>query len=302
MPLLSGGSLNEPAVRELSFSSAALDVAKGPPLIGHCSNPGCRTSWLQLFRQRTRPIFEAGWTCSRECTQAKLRLAVRRELDGRVQGQETHRHRIPLGLLMLEKGWISSQQLRRAVETQRRSGVLRIGEWLIRQGATDEALVTRALGLQWGCPVLSLSSGRLAGRHQLLPRLFVDAVGALPLQGSSGRILYLGFEQSVDPALAFSVQRIQCARVECGILQSSKFKDVLGSTNNQSFNSVQLAEATSEFAAAHILAKSIERAHPISSRLVRVHEWLWLRMVLKSPALPEPMDAYTSDVLCRIRV
>src|SRR3569833_2032844 len=197
MPLLNRRSLSNSANEETCLSSVTLTSVKSSSLIGHCSNPGCRTPWLQLFRPRTRPIFESGWTCSRECTEAQLRLAVRRELDGCVQARETHRHRIPLGLLMLEKGWITPQQLRRAVETQRRSGVLRIGEWLVRQGATEEALVTRALGMQWGCPVLSLSSKGLV-RKQALPRLFIDAFGALPIQGSSGRILYLGFEQSVD--------------------------------------------------------------------------------------------------------
>ena len=301
MPLLNRRSLNESAIDETCLNSATLTGVKSSSLIGHCSNPACRTPWLQLFRPRTRPIFESGWTCSRECTEVQLRLAVRRELDGRVQAQETHRHRIPLGLLMLEKGWITPQQLRRAVETQRRSGVLRIGEWLVRHGATDEDLVTRALGMQWGCPVLSLRNRGMTGK-QLFPRLFIDAFGALPVQGSSGRILYLGFEQSVDPALAFSLERIEGARVECGIVQSSEYRNLLHATDNRSFPSIQMAEATSDFAAAHTLAKSIERAGPMSSRLVRVHEWLWLRMVLGSSALHDPGGAYISDVLCRIRI
>ena len=28
-----------------------------------CANPGCRTGWLHLWRSRSSPIFEAGWTC-----------------------------------------------------------------------------------------------------------------------------------------------------------------------------------------------------------------------------------------------
>ena len=300
MSFLTSVSRKSSVADRTSLRSVALGVERtSSPLIGYCSNPGCRSAWLQLFRQRTRPIFEAGWTCSRECTEERLQIAVRRELDGRVQLQETHRHRIPLGLLMLEKGWITSSQLRRAVEEQRESGSVRLGEWLVRQGAADEATVTRALGMQWGCPVLSLRSG-LVGRNQLLPRLFVEAFGALPLQGPSGKTLYLGFEEKVDRALAYSVERMEGAKVECGVVQSSTFADTLRTREKQCFPPVQMAEATSAFAAAHVLAKSIERTRPISSRLVRVHDWLWMRMIREPEGVTAPNSTCISDVLCRV--
>src|SRR6201995_611512 len=81
-------------------------------LIGQCANPGCRSGWLHLFRKRSTPIFEGGWTCSPECTEARVQGALRRELDGHGMANDTHHHRIPLGLLMLEQGWITRRQLR----------------------------------------------------------------------------------------------------------------------------------------------------------------------------------------------
>jgi hypothetical protein len=267
-------------------------------LIRRCSNPECHSGWLQLFRSRNRPVFEGGWMCSPECTRARLRGAVRRELDGWVQDVEPYRHRLPLGLLMLEQGWITSQQLRRAVEAQRNAGELRIGEWLVKQGATTEALVSRALSHQWGCPVLSF--GELTTIHELLPRLFVEAFGALPLKDASGRIAYLGFEQSVDTALAFAVEKMAGKRVESGIVPSSSYSETMAGIPNQTFPESQVAEATSDYAAAHLLAKSIERAQPAFSRLVRVHDWLWLRMVLKGQSASVPDRASMRDVMCRV--
>jgi hypothetical protein len=41
---------------------------------------------------------------------------------------------------------------------------------------------------------------------------------------------------------------------------------------------VELIEASSEPALVQALAKAIERARPVESRLVRVHDCLWLRM------------------------
>jgi hypothetical protein len=245
-------------------------------------------------------MFEGGWTCSPECTEARLQMAVGRELDGQVNAQKIHRHRIPLGLLMLERGWITSTQLRRAVDAQRSSGNLRIGEWLVRQGATDEAMVTRALSMQWGCPVLSPKVQGLTGSVPVLPRLFIEAFGVMPLEAGSGRMLYLGFEQSVDQALAFSVERIGGKRVECGIVQSSVFRNAQGTGEMQKASAIQLAEATSSVTASHVLAKAVERARPVCSRLVRVHEWLWMRMILRTNGNSASNGDCISDVLCRV--
>src|SRR5471030_2454967 len=62
-----------------------------------CANPACGSGWLHLWRSRSAPIFEGGWSCSAECTQMRVGSAVRRELEGRVRAPEAHRHRIPLG-------------------------------------------------------------------------------------------------------------------------------------------------------------------------------------------------------------
>lgn len=269
-----------------------------PPLIGRCSNPECGSGWLQLFRSRNRPVFEEGWTCSGECTRKRLEGALRREVDGWMPNVEPHRHRIPLGLLMLERGWITSRQLQKAIAAQRNEGRLRIGEWLVKQGATSEALVARGLSVQWGCPVLSAANLTLS--KKLLPRLFIEAFGALPLEDSSRRTLYLGFEQCVDTALAFSVERIMGKRIECGILPSSSYVEILDRVKDERFPQIQVAEAITESAAAHLFAKSIEREQPISSRLVRAHEWLWLRMILKAQAASAPGCVRIRDLICRV--
>jgi len=281
----------------MRLAGATESVSK---LIGRCSNPGCRSAWLQIFRQHNRPIFEGGWTCSRECTEARLRAAVRRELDGLEQGREEYRHKIPLGLLMLENGWITASQLRLAVDAQREAGEgVRVGEWLVRMGATNEGLVAKTLSMQWGCPVLSGRNGFAVGRNWL-PRVFVESFGALPLQGPAGRTLYLGFERSVVRALAYSAERVEGVPVECGIVESSEYRRLRRALVERDSLPIEVADAASDAAAAVVFAKSIERAQPVSSKLVRVHEWLWLRMLLRRAGGREAIGTYTSDALCRV--
>jgi hypothetical protein len=269
-------------------------------VIGHCANSGCRSGWIHLFRKRSIPVFEGGWTCSPQCTEAVLRVAIRRELGGRSPAHDTHRHRIPLGLLMMEQGWITSRQLREAIEAQKAAGTGRLGDWLVLQHATDEATVTRALGLQWSCPVLPADSTGSANLTALMPRLFLDASGALPLRIAADKLLYLGFEQSPDPVLTLAVGRMSGMRVESAIVPSSLFHKAQRKMLAAEFPAVQLAEAVSESAAAHLLGRSIERLQPVNAHLIRVHDCLWLRMWLARDTRAVPHIRSVCDVVCSI--
>jgi hypothetical protein len=265
-----------------------------------CSNPSCNSGWLHLWRSRSTPVFEGGWSCSAACTAMRVAAAVRRELDGRGLQQENHRHRIPLGLVMLEQGWITSGQLRQALDAQRQAGGGRLGRWLVRQQGVSEQLVTRALGLQWSCPVLPLEFHDAEALTALIPRLFVDAFGALPLRMAAGKLLYVGFEDRLDPVVALAVERMSGLRVESGLVQESLFAPAHQRMLRAKFPSVELIEAGSEPALAHVLAKFIEQARPVETRLVRVHDCLWLRMWRKPQTGPMPERGSIEDLICSI--
>ena len=265
-----------------------------------CANPYCGSGWLHLWRSRSAPVFEGGWNCSAACTAARIEAAVERELDARGSAQENHRHRIPLGLVMLEQGWITSTQLRQALENQKVAGGGRLGHWLIRQLGVSEQLVTRALGLQWTCPVLPIEFHDAESLTVLLPRLFVDAFGALPLRVAAGKLLYLGFEDRLDPVMALAIQRMTGLHVESGLVQGSLFRSAHARMLSAKFPPVELIEAGSEQALVHVLAKAVEKARPVESRLVRAHDCLWMRMWLhpQSGALPELSSI--ADLICSI--
>ncbi len=265
-----------------------------------CANPSCGSGWLHLWRSRQAPVFEDGWSCSAACTAAQVAAAVRRELDGRGLIAESHQHRIPLGLVMLEQGWITSGQLRQALDAQRSAKTGRLGKWLVRQQGASEQLVTRALGLQWSCPVLPLEFHDAESLAVLVPRLFVDAFGALPLRIAAGRLLYLGFEDRLDPIVALAVERMSGLRVESGLVQESLFGPAHARILSAKFPAVELMEAVSESAAAYALARSIEKARPVESRLVRVHDCLWLRMWRRPQNGLMPERGSIQDLICSI--
>jgi hypothetical protein len=259
-----------------------------------CANPGCSTGWLHLWRSRSAPIFEGGWSCSAACTQARVTAALARELEGRTVQEETHRHRVPLGLLMLEQGWIGIGELRQALDAQRAAATGKLGQWLVRQQGVSEQLVTRALGLQWSCPVLPLEFHDPQAVAACVPRLFLDAYRALPLRSAAGRLLYLGFEDRLDPVLALAVERMTGVRVECGLVRDSLFRSAHARMLEARFPAVELFEAESQPAAARAFAEAIEGFRSSESRLVRVHNLLWLRLWRRSHSQP------VQDLICSL--
>jgi len=269
-------------------------------LLQTCANPGCGSGWLHLWRSRSTPVFEDGWSCSAECTAARVSSAVCRELDGRGSAALNHRHRIPLGLTMLEQGWITSGQLRVALDAQKAAGAGRLGHWLVRQLGVSEQLVTRAVGLQWNCPVLPLEFHDAEALTFLMPRLFVDAYGALPLRVAAGKLLYLGFEDRLDPVLALALERMTGLKVESGLVRGSLFRPAHTRMLSAKFPGVELIEASGEPALVHAISKSLERSRPVHSRLVRVHDCLWLRMWLSPQSGSLPAPASIRDLVCSI--
>jgi len=265
-----------------------------------CANPACNSGWLHLWRSRAVPVFEEGWTCSAECTRERMAAAVAREMEGRYGGRAPHHHRIPLGLLMLEQGWITQGQLRRALEAQKSAGARRLGDWLLDQEAVSEERITRALGLQWSCPVLPLELHDPAALTGVMPRLFVDAFGALPFRGAAGRVVYLGHEEAPDPVLALAVERMTGLRVESGLVQGSRFREAHARMLEAKFPAVDLVEAVSQAAACYVLARAVERARCAEARLVRVHDCLWLRTWKRVPGEGLPRPDAIEDVVCSI--
>jgi Type II secretion system (T2SS), protein E, N-terminal domain len=268
-----------------------------PGIFRTCANPYCAAGWIRLWRKREAPVFEGGWCCSEACTAAQVEAAVGRELDARGGAQESHRHRIPLGLAMMELGWITHAELRAALSAQRSAGAGRLGHWLMRQKSASEEQVTRALGLQWSCPVLTMEFPEPDELTPLVPRLFVDAFGALPLRVSAGRIVYLGFEDRPDPALALAVERVTGLRVESGIVEESRFRPAQSRMLAAQFPSVELMEAASSVTVTTKFTKAVENARPVEARLARVHDCLWLRMWLCPQRGPLPERGSVCDLI-----
>jgi hypothetical protein len=213
-----------------------------------------------------------------------VRAAVRRETgDGGANGPAQHRHRVPLGLVLLAQGWITHPQLQAALEVQRSRGG-RIGERLVEDCGLEAEQITRGLSMQWCCPVLSASGFSPRAMALAVPRDFVEEFGLLPLRVAGGRILYLGFEDHLDAAAALALEQMSELKVESGLVPTEEYAAARRSLLECEGVPVKTAVVAEADSLAAKITAILEHKQPVASKLVRIHQYYWLRLWLESSA------------------
>lgn len=277
---------------------------RGAALFPVCSNPECASGWLHVWRSRSAPVVEGGWSCSARCTRARIEALVRRESEGQKHIASPYRHRVPIGLVLLNQGWVTHDDLRKALDAQKKGDAARIGAWLMGHCGLDERRVTQALSIQWNCPILALDHGRTGQAVSLVPRLFLDTFECLPLRLSSAGILYLAFEDRIDHSLTLAIERMTGLRVESGLLSGSDFRRAHHSMLSAKFPRARIIEAVNRDAIVNALARIIEKDKPVQARMVRVHGYLWLRLWKESSQfsseIPSSVADGMEDVVCSL--
>jgi hypothetical protein len=252
-----------------------------------CGNSACTGGWTRPWRNRRRPIFEGQWGCGGRCVLALVRTAIKRELGDGVISASTapHRHRLPLGLLMLAQGWITQPQLQKALAAQRENGTGRIGDWLKSECGLEAEQIVRGLSMQWGCPVLTTEGFSPQAMALVMPKIFAEKFGLLPLRVAGSRILYLGFSERLDASAAFAAERMTELKVESGVVEGAQFEAAREKLLACDGVEMKLEAADDKDAMAARITAILEQKQPIGSRLVRLHEYYWLRMWLENGAL-----------------
>ncbi len=212
-----------------------------------------------------------------------VRAAVRREYgEGLASvGEVSHRHRVPLGLVLLAQGWITHPQLQLALEAQRSKGG-RIGEWLISECGLEPEQITRGLSVQWNCPVLTTGGFRAREMALIMPKLLVQEFGALPLRTAGSRILYLGFEQRLNASLALALEQMTGLKVESGLVSGEDLRSAKDALLAAKGIAVKQESVTDTDALASRITAVVEQRQPVNARLVRLHQYYWLRLWLEN--------------------
>jgi hypothetical protein len=251
------------------------------------------------WKNRRRPIFEGEWGCSSACLTAIVQAAVRREVGDRPreESEAPHRHRVPLGLVLLAQGWITHPQLQTALEAQRSSGQGRIGAWLAQSCGLEEDRIARGLSVQWNCPVLSTDGFSASAMALVMPKRFVAEFKIVPLRVAGSSLLYLAFEERMNAAASLAVEMMSGLKVENGLLPGSQFQTASASILAADAVPVDMKQVVDRDGLAAGIVKALTTCMPLATRLVRVHNFYWLRMWLETAAMhgsgnlpPSPED------------
>ena len=240
----------------------------------------------KFWKKSGRPIFDGRWACSKACALQLIQSAVRKQLANESPDLEAtpHRHRIPLGLVLLDQGLITNFQLRQALDAQRTAGHGRIGEWLDQTCNIGSDKIVRALATQWNRPVLSSLGCNPAQMALVMPMSLRHAMRILPLRVAGGKILYAAFEDQVDVAGVAALERMTGLTVESGLLPHDEFV----TTERRLTRAAQVARREQIITGDQDLSEKIVNLlfaeQPVASRLVHTHGAWWLRLWLERAA------------------
>ena len=255
-----------------------------------CGATGCTNSWRKPWKNRRRPIFEEEWGCSTRCLETMVGLAVLRVTSGEdgptFASEEPHRHRVPLGLVLLAQGWITHPQLQAALTAQREAGEGRIGDWLTRRNGLPEEQIARGLGVQWNCPVLSLQGFSPRAMALVMPKRFIAEFGLIPVRAAGSSILYVAFQERLEAAAAFGIEQMCGLKVESGLLTTTQLESARTRLLAADSVPVRIRLVKDSDALTASLVKLLEQRQPVAARLVRIHQYFWMRIWMEEDAIP----------------
>lgn len=142
-----------------------------------------------------------------------------------------------------------------------------------------------AKGMQWGCPVLTTEGFSPEAMALVMPKVFVERFGLLPLRVAGSRILYLGFADRLDASAAFAAEQMTGLKVESGVVEGSLFEAARSRLLTCDSVEAKLEAAEDRDAMTARITAILEQKQPIASRLVRLHQYHWLRLWLERGAM-----------------
>lgn len=197
-------------------------------------------------------------------------------------GMAMHAHRVPLGLLLLSMGLITEVELQTALKQQRKARKGRIGDWLRKQTGLTEKEITRALGMQWNCPVFDLGAYRPLPAD--IPRELMEAYRLLPIPARGRGLIYLAFDLGTDPVASFAVQHITGMRVQAGLAAENAFRETWARALAVQLPAAAVVPAATKDELIDAVASVLQDQDVSDARVVRLHQHFWLRVFLANGA------------------
>lgn len=184
--------------------------------------------WRRIHANSPGILLEGARYCADECLEPVLFDVFERVRSAPNFGAVPHR--IPLGLLLVSRRQLSTEQLRIALAAQRAAGEGRLGEWLLSLGFITEEKLVAALARQWSCPVLRLSSfPRRVARSPQIPWTLLEGFAMIPVDYvEATSTLHLAFGDRLDHSLLYAIETMTGSHTESCMAAPSFVRTTLG--------------------------------------------------------------------------
>lgn len=197
---------------------------------GRASNRDCvhlQSLWRRLRGNTPEVLLDGSRCCLDACLEQVLFDAFERVRS--TLKRVAVPHRIPLGLLLVSRQQLTAEQLRTALEAQRRAGDGRLGEWLQSMGFVSEDQITAALARQWSCPVLlNRSSLPRTSRSPQLPLTLLENFTMIPVDYvDATSTLHLAFGDGIDHNVLYAIEKMTGSHTEPCMATSSFVRENL---------------------------------------------------------------------------
>jgi len=168
----------------------------------------------RVSNRKTGIRLRESWYCSARCFTAAAEQEVSRILKAGTD-HAGHVPRMPLGLSLISRGLLTVDQLKKATDAQRETGV-EMGEMLVRNGVVTEKQVTAIRAADWGCPVFTVPKYPAPIKIRI-PLTLSRLYSIIPVHHvAATNLLLVAFLHSVEYELLYAVERMmECQTKPC---------------------------------------------------------------------------------------
>jgi hypothetical protein len=230
-----------------------------------------------LFRTYVGIYLGKEWFCSPECFEAYLHGTITAAISSQQVSEPPKTRRMPLGLLLLQRGVLTSDQLAIGRAQQQADGV-NLGSAVQTLGFATAEQVTAAVAAQWSCPVFALG-GRSVSSPIRVPRRLLEQYEMLPVHFvEADKRLMVGFVTAVQYQILSTIEKITgCDALPC-FITARDFQRNLQTIQASPDNEIVFDRPMATAEIARLGRNYVSQLGARETRLGICRDYLWIRI------------------------
>jgi hypothetical protein len=245
-----------------------------------CSNPSCTQKPLAraIAKRNTGVSVAEKWICGPDCFEEVAREKLSAIMSSRHAQESPPQLRMPLGLFLVSRGNLTTEQLRVVLDEQRKNGG-NVGDIMQQFGFATQEQVTAAVAAQWSCGVFPLRD-RLLVSPVHVPRRLLEVYRMLPVHFvEAGRALMVGFVTRVQYHMLHTIEHItSCVTTPCFITAREYDQYLHSAAFGERDNEIVFDRVSGTAEMAKLARNYVNQIGAHQARFGICRDYLWMRI------------------------